>query len=188
MIFVRSERSGQRVLTSLTVWLEKHLKLRVNATQSGVNEPGDGKFLGFQLDAEGHTKPAATSLDRFKDKVRDCWNARRAQRLPERIAAWQRYGRGGWNYFRISDDQREVRRTEGGIRRHLRQFFWQRWHNRRGRANALRRLGAKGRQQKLASSAVGAWRLARSPTLHTVLNNARLRRWGLYVPSDLAAT
>lgn len=188
VIFVRSPRSGQRVLASLTVWLEKHLKLRVNATKSGVNRPGNGKFLGFQIDAEGHTKPAATSLERFKDRVRDFWNARRAQALPERIAAWQHYVRGWWNYFRISDDHKEVRRTEGWIRRHMRKFFWQRWHNRRGRANALRRLGAKGRQRRLASSSVGAWRLARSPTLHTVLNNARLRRWGLYVPSDFAAT
>ena len=188
VIFVNSERSGQRVLASLTGWLEKHLKLRVNATKSGVNRPGNGKFLGFHLDAEGHTKPAATSLERFKAKVRDFWNARRSQPLPERIAAWQRYVRGWWNYFRISDDDSDIRRKEGWIRRHMRKFFWQRWHNRRGRANALRRLGAKGRQQKLASSAVGAWRLARSPTLHTVLNNARLRRWGLYVPSDLAAT
>ena len=185
VIFVSSERSGQRVLASLTGWLEQHLKLRVNATKSGVNKPGEGKFLGFQLDAEGHTKPTATSLERFKAKVRDFWNARRAQPLPERITAWQRYVR---NYFRISDDDSDIRRKEGWIRRHLRKFFWQRWHNRRGRANALRRLGAKGRQQQLASSAVGAWRLARSPTLHTVLNNARLRRWGLYVPSDLAAT
>ena len=66
-IFVNSERSGQRVLASLSGWLEQHLKLRVNATKSGVNIPGNGKFLGFHLDAEGHTKPAATSLDRFKD-------------------------------------------------------------------------------------------------------------------------
>jgi group II intron reverse transcriptase/maturase len=187
VIFVNSERSGQRVLASLTEWLEHHLKLRVNATKSGVNGPGNGKFLGFQFNAEGHTKPTAKSLERFKAQVRDFWNARRAQPLPKRIAAWQRYMRGWWNYFRISDHHKEVRRTEGWIRRHMRKFFWQRWHNRRGRANALRRLGAKGRQQQLASSTVGAWRLARSPTLHTVLNNARLQRWGLYVPSDLAA-
>ncbi|MFO1429672.1 MAG: hypothetical protein U1F76_11475 [Candidatus Competibacteraceae bacterium] len=90
VIFVRSERSGQRVLTSLTTWLEKYLKLRINATKSGVNGPGTGKFLGFHFDAEGHTKPTATSLDRFKAKVRDFWNARRAQPLPQRITAWQR--------------------------------------------------------------------------------------------------
>jgi len=188
VIFVSSERSGQRVLASLTTWLKEHLKLRINTTKSGVREPGEGKFLGFQLDAEGHIKPSTTSLERFKSQVRDFWNARRAQPLSERIAGWQHYVRGWWNYFRLSDHRKDIWKTEGWIRRHRRKFFWQRWHNRRGRANALRRLGAKGRQQQLASSTVGAWRLARCPTLHTVLNNARLRRWGLYVPSDLAAT
>lgn len=187
VIFVKSERSGQRVLASLTGWLEKRLKLRVNATKSGVNAPGEGKFLGFQLEAEGHIKPTARSMERFKAKVRDLWNARRAPPLPERITAWQRYVRGWWNYFRISDRTGDMRKMEGWIRRHMRKFFWQRWHNRRGRANALRRLGAKGRQRQAASSTVGVWRTARCPTLQTVLNNARLRRWGLYVPSDLAA-
>lgn len=187
VIFVTSERSGQRVLESLTRWLGKRLKLRVNATKSGVNRPGDGKFLGFQLEAEGSIKPAAASLERFTAKGRDFWNARRPQPLPERIAAWQRYVRGWWNDFRISDRTGDIRSMEGWTRRHMRKFFWQRWHNRRGRANALRRLGAKGRQLRTASSTVGAWRLARCATLHTVLNNARLRRWGLYVPSDLAA-
>ena len=188
VILVSRERSGQRVLASLTTGREKPRKLRVNATKNGVNGPGDGKWLGFQRDAEGHTKPTATSLERFKAKVRDFGNARRAQPLPERLAAWPRSGRGGWNYFRLSDQDGDIRRTDGWIRRHRRQCFWQRGHNRLGRANARRRLGAKGRQPQLASRAVGAWRLARRPILHTVLNNARLRRWGLSVPSDLAAT
>jgi RNA-directed DNA polymerase len=69
----------------------------------------------------------------------------------------------------------------------MRKYFWQRWHNRKGRLNASRRLGARPYHQKQASGSVGTWRLARSPMLQTVLNNARLRRWGLYVTSDLAA-
>ena len=50
----------------------------------------------------------------------------------------------------------------------------------------LRRLRAKPYHLKQASGSVGDWRKARSPMLQTVLNNARLKRWGLYVPSDLA--
>jgi RNA-directed DNA polymerase len=188
MIFVGSERSGQRVLASLTEWIEKHLKLRVHTTKSGVRGPGEGQFLGFSFDAEGRSAPAPASLERFKAKVRAFWNARTAQPLQERIEAWQRYVRGWWNYFRISDRQAALRQREGWIRRHMRKFFWQRWHNRRGRANALRRLGAQGRHRRLASSSVGAWRLARCPTLQMLLNKARLRRWGLYAPSDFAAT
>jgi len=65
---------------------------------------------------------------------------------------------------------------------------WQRWHNRRGRLKALRRLKAQPYHLTQASGSVGAWRKARSPMLQTVLDKARLRRWGLCIPSDLAAT
>lgn len=89
MLCVNSERRGQRVLASRTGWLD-HLQLRVNATQSGVTGPGNGKLLGFHVDAAGHPQPTATSRERCKATVRDCGNARQAQPLPERIAAWQR--------------------------------------------------------------------------------------------------
>jgi RNA-directed DNA polymerase len=65
---------------------------------------------------------------------------------------------------------------EGWICRHMRKYFWQCWHNLRGRSNALKRLKAKPYYLSQASGSVGTWRLARSPTLQTVLNNARLRQ------------
>ncbi|MEY3121468.1 MAG: group intron reverse transcriptase/maturase [Pseudomonadota bacterium] len=66
----------------------------------------------------------------------------------------------------------------------MRKYFWQRWHNRKGRRNALRRLDAKSYHLRQASNSVGAWRLARCPMLQTVLNKSRLKRWGPWVPSD----
>ncbi|MFI3136374.1 MAG: hypothetical protein QX197_06305, partial [Methylococcaceae bacterium] len=59
--------------------------------------------------------------------------------------------------------------------------------NKKGRLNALRRLGAKPHHLKLAGSTLGAWRIARSQTIHAVLSNATLRRYGLYAPSELSA-
>lgn len=55
------------------------------------------------------------------------------------------------------------------MRRHMRKYFWQRWHNRKGRQNALRRLDAKSYHLRQASNSVSAWRLARCPMLQTVL-------------------
>ena len=104
VLLVNSERSGQRVLASRTGWLAQPLKVRVNATKSGVHKPGGGTCLGFQRDAAGHTQPTAPGLARVKAKGRDCGNARRAHPLPARIAAWQRYGRRWWNYFRVVYD------------------------------------------------------------------------------------
>jgi len=186
VLFVGSERSGERILESLTTWIAKHLKLRVNVNKSGVGRPWDGKFLGFRITSDGRIGPAQASLDRLKAHVRRHWDAQTSVKLEERVRNWQRYIRGWWNYFSICQLWRSVKVLESWMRRHMRKYFWQRWHNRRGRMNALRRLNAKLYHQKQASGSVGAWRNARSPMLQTVLNNARLRRWGLWVPSDFA--
>ncbi|HEX9046211.1 MAG TPA: hypothetical protein VF988_04230, partial [Verrucomicrobiae bacterium] len=75
---------------------------------------------------------------------------------------------------------------EGWIRRHIRKCFWLRWHSVKGRLKALRRLGLRGRLLKVAYSSRGAWPLAATASLHTALNNARLRKHGFVMPSDLA--
>ena len=186
-IFVRSQRSGERILASLTVWIATHLHLRVNASKSGVDRPWNGQFLGFRINEDRQIAPAPRSIERLKEKVRGIWNARWSIALEARIHSWQRYIRGWWNYFRVCNQRRDIDRREGWMRRHMRKYFWQRWHNRKGRLNALRRLKAQPYHLHQASGSVGAWRKAHSPLLHTLLNNARLKRWGLYVPSDLAA-
>jgi len=186
VILVSSERSGERILESLTAWIAKRLKLRVNVNKSGVGRPWDGKFLGFRINSDGRIAAAEASLEKLKAHVREHWNAQGSIALEERVKRWQWYIRGWWNYFGICQQRRGIRALEGWIRRHMRKYFWQRWHNRKGRLNALRRLKAKSYHLKQASGSAGTWRLARSPMLQTVLNNARLRRWGLFVPSDFA--
>lgn len=186
-IFVGSQRSGERILKSLTAWIATHLHLRVNAQKSGVDRPWHGQFLGLRITEDRQIVPAPRSIERLKEQVRRLWNARWSIALAERIHSWQRYIRGWWNYFRVCDQRRDIDRWEGWMRRHMRKYFWQRWHNRKGRLNALRRLKAKPYHLHQASGSVGTWRKARSPMLQTILNNARLKRWGLYVPSDLAA-
>jgi len=186
VIFVSSERSGERILSSLTSWIEKHLKLRVNVNKSGVGHPWEGKFLGFRINSDGRVAPAKASIERFKDQVRSQWSAQESLKLEERIKRWQQYVRGWWNYYKICQQWHAMKKVESWTRRHMRKYFWQRWHNRRGRINALKRLNAKHYHLNQASGSVGTWRLARSPMLHTVLNNKRLRHWGLWVPSDFA--
>lgn len=184
VIYVSSERSGQRILASLTAWIAKHLKLRVNPNKSGTGRPWQGKFLGFRINSDGSIKLAQASLEKLKDQVRKSWNNQSRQALEERIDTWQQYIRGWTAYFGASIKYPLSRAMEGWIRRHMRKYFWQRWHNKRGRMNALKRLKAKSYHRHQTSVSVGAWRMARSPMLHTVLNNARLKRWGLWLPSD----
>jgi hypothetical protein len=175
-------------LESLTLWIEKHLKLRVNQQKSGIGRPCDGQFLGFRINEDAEIEIAPRSIERYKDNVRRLWNAQQSRTSKQLVKQWRQYCMGWWNYFKLAENLGNMRRWEGWTRRHMRKCFWLRWHNKKGRLNALRRLGATEQQLKTASKTNGAWRTARGSTLHRVLNNATLRRYGLFAPSELAAT
>jgi group II intron reverse transcriptase/maturase len=186
-IYVSSRRSAERVLASLTTWIEKHLRLEVNATKSGTGRPWERKFLGFRINPEGKIEAAPTSVERFKTKVRELWRSCQSQTSEKLRDIWRAYVRGWWGYYRLAEDRRSIYRLEGWIRRHIRSCFWQRWHDWRGRLRKLRQLGLSGRLLKVAHSSKGAWRIAASPSLQTALSNVVLRRHGFWMPSDLAS-
>ena len=187
-IYVNSQRAAERVLSSITEWMAKHLRLEVNATKSGTGRPWERKFLGFRINPQGKIEIAPTSVERFKTKVRELWRSCQSQTSEELRDNWRAYVRGWWGYFRLAEERRSIFGLEGWIRRHIRSCFWQRWHDWRGRKRHLRRLGLRGCLLKVAHSSKGAWPIARSPSLQTALSNSVLRRYGFSMPSDLAAT
>lgn len=187
-IYVSSQRSAERVLESITAWIKQHLKLEVNATKSGAGRPWERKFLGFRINPKGAIEAAPQSVERFKDKVRELWRSCQSQTSEELRKNWQAYVRGWWGYYQLAEDRRNIFRLEGWIRRHIRCCFWQRWHHWRGRLRNLRQLGLKGYQLKVAHSSKGAWGLAAGASLQKALNNKTLKRYGFWMPSDLAAT
>ena len=99
------------------------------------------------------------------------------------LRAWQRYLRGWVEYFRLSERWWDWEDLEGWIRRHIRKWFWIRWHNWRGRRNAFQRLGVRGPGLRVAHSSKGAWPVSRA--LNWVLKKQWLREKGFWVPSDL---
>lgn len=185
VIYVGSQRSAERVYKSIVKWLEKHLKLPVNLDKSGTGRTGEQQFLGYRINEEGKLKIDEKRLERHKVKVRELWNARQSLTSKELVKQWHLYLRGWCNYFQLTETPWQLRKIGGWTRRHMRKCFWLRWHNRKGRYKALKRLGAKGEALKLASSSRGAWRIASSPTMHHVMNNKRLRQYGLFVAGDL---
>ena len=186
-IYVGSERSAKRVLESLNAWIAKHLKLSVNQDKSGTGRPWERQFLSFQITEDGEIAIAPKAIQSYKDEVRRLWNAEQNLTSKQLVKQWQEYCVGWWNYFKLAGNRFNIECLAGWTRRHMRKCFWLRWHNKKGRLNALRRLGAKPHHLKLAGSTRGAWRIARSQTIHAVLSNATLRRYGLYAPSELSA-
>src|SRR5437667_7582806 len=78
-IYVGSQAAAERVLESVRGWIEKHLRLEVNATKSGVGRTWERKFLGFRLNREQQIEAAPESLARFKTKVREMWRSCQSQ-------------------------------------------------------------------------------------------------------------
>lgn len=187
-VYVRSQRAAERVLASLSAFLEQELRLEVNVKKSGVGRPWERKFLGFRINPNGQIEVAPQSVERFKDRVRERWRSCQSLSSQELRDRWRAYVRGWWGYFRLAQERSNIYAEEGWIRRHIRKCFWQRWHDWRGRLRKLRQLGLKGRLLKVAHSSKGAWRIAASPSLQTALSNARLHKYGFDVPSTLAAT
>ena len=187
-IYVSSPRAAERVLEGITAWVRKHLRLEVNANKSGVGRPWERKFLGFTINPKGQIEVASKSVERFEQKVRELWRSCQSLSSNELRDRWCAYVRGWWAYYGLAEDRRNVFGLEGWIRRHMRNCFWQRWHDWRGRLRKLRHLGLSGRPLTVAHSGRGAWRIAASPSLQTALSNAVLRRWGFVLPSELTAT
>jgi len=186
-IYVGSRRAAERVLGSVTGWTKQHLRLEVNADKSGVGRPWERKFLGFRINPEGKIEAAPPSVERLKARVRELWRSCQSLTSEKLRDRWCAYIRGWWAYYGLAEERRNIFEVESWIRRHIRACFWQRWHSVAGRLRHLKQLGARGRMLKVAFSSKGAWPIARTGTLHTVLSNPTLQRFGFLMPSDLAA-
>jgi group II intron reverse transcriptase/maturase len=186
-IYVGSQAAADRTLASVQDWIEKHLRLQVNAAKSGTGRAWERKFLGFRLDRQLRIGIAPESLARFKAKIRELWNARRSRTSKQLRDESNAYLRGWWGYFRLAEVWRPVRELEGWIRRHIRKCFWLRWHDRRGRLRRLRSLGITGRALDAAGTSRGAWAVSKEIVLQHALSNKVLRRFGFLFPSDFAA-
>ena len=185
-IYVGSPAAADRALSSVQAWIEKHLRLKVNAAKSGTGRVWERKFLGFRLDRKKRIGIAPESVERFKTRVREMWDGRRNRTSNQLRDEWNRYARGWWGYFRLAGARKPVEELEKWVRRHIRKCFWLRWHGRPGRLRNLRRLGITEPALGVASSRRGAWRVAAQPELHRALSNSVLRRYGFLFPLDLA--
>jgi group II intron reverse transcriptase/maturase len=186
MIFVESERSAERVLESIVSWIEKHLKLKVNASKSGTGRPWERAFLGYLIDEEGNNHLSGRTVKRYRKRVRECWSARQGLTSRGLVEQWRKYLFGWFGYFRLAVES-DFTVLSQWTRRHMRKCFWQRWHSRRGRMAQLSRLGVSKRGLARVSFHDGAWKAARHPAMHQALSNQCLRRYGLVTAQDLAS-
>jgi len=182
-IYVRSKRAGERVLASMTRFLEDRLKLRVNQEKSAVDRPWKRSFLGYTLcnrTRNVRLKVAGKPIQRLKANVKALFRSGRGRSLKTTIVALTPKLRGWVNYFRHAGVKGIFEELDGWIRRHLRKILWRQWKRPRPRAKRLVQLGlSEARAWKSATNGRGPWWNAGASHLNQALPKKRFDRLGL---------
>lgn len=185
-IYVQSPRAAERVKESVSRFIEKKLKLRINEEKSAASRPHKRKFLGFSFTAgkEPRRRIAPESIKRFKAKIRQITRRKRSGKFKEIIQQLNVYIRGWLSYFGYCETRSVLRTLEGWIRGRLRSVIWKRWQQGKKRfAHLKKRLIQRGVRGKLAaqiaSSGKGAWRISHCQALQQAFPVKYFRELGL---------
>jgi RNA-directed DNA polymerase len=179
-IYVRTKVAGQRVMASVTRFLEEKLRLRVNREKSAVAYVGKRKFLGYRLLSGGRLTVAPKSWKRLKERVRAI--TRRNRGVPaERVISELNSFLMGWvTYFRLAECKKQLEGMDKWVRHKVRCY---RLKQLKRRSTMIGYFTARGVSRDLAvttaSSGKGWWRLASSPAVNWAMNNTRLAEAGL---------
>jgi RNA-directed DNA polymerase len=181
-IYVRSQRAGERVMKSVSQFITRKLKLKVNEQKSAVSRPSKRKFLGFSFiwRRELRRRIAPKAITRFKQRVRELTRRTRGVKVETMVAQLSRYLRGWRGYFGFCQTPWVLRSLESWLRRRLRAVVWKQWKRGKVRFAELRKRGvSKDLAARTVGSAHGPWRLSNSPALNVALPNAHFASLGL---------
>jgi len=173
-IYVRSQAAGERVLGSVTKFLERKLKLEVNAQKSAVAPVNERQFLGHRLMLDGNLTVAPKSLQRAKDRIRQITRRNRGSSFERVLGAVNSFTTGWVTYFRHARCSGLLRHLEGWIRRKLRCYRLKQCKRARTIAKFLQGLGVSwNRSWTTAACGKGWWRMSGTPSAHHGMSN----RW-----------
>jgi RNA-directed DNA polymerase len=171
------------VLKSLTTFLERRLRLKVNAEKSAVARPWARKFLGYSFTSqrEARLKVALASVQRLKEKLREIFRRGRGRNLSRLIEEELTPLLRGWlNYFRLAEVKGIFEELDSWIRRKLRNLIWRKWKRPFTRAKGLMQRGlAKGQALKSAMNGRGPWWNAGAAHMHAAFPKSYFDRCGL---------
>lgn len=189
IIVVKSEKAANRVMESVTKFIEKKLGLKVNVTKSKVTRPRNIKYLGFGFYTNNNgtwrPKPHIKSIQKFKRTLKQLTKRNVSISLDNRIVRINQVIRGWINYFKICDMKRHMRDIGEHLRRRIRMIIWKQWKTCKHRIICLKKLGiSENEAKKLAYSRKSYWNNSMTPVLNTAISNKRLKQKGLVFPLD----
>ena len=182
-IYVRSERAGKRVMSTIEAFLWKRLRLKVNRQKSAVARPQVRQFLGFSFTSNRwlKIKPADKSIRKAKHRIKRITRRSRGVSLAQVVKELNVYLRGWLGYFRLTETPTTFRDLDSWIRRRLRCYVLKQWiKSSHTRYRRLRSLGVNPQGAcAVAASRKGPWALSNAKPLKVALSNRYFAKNGL---------
>ena len=182
VIFTKSRKSANRVMESITKFIENKLKLKVNRTKSKVDRPWKIKYLGFsfyQTKGKMEIRIHPKSIVKFKNKIREITSRSNAMGMKTRYLKLKQVIVGWVNYFKIANMRETVQRLDEWTRRRIRMCYWKQWKKYKTKHDNLVKLGIDNNKAwEFAYTRKSYWRISNSPILSVSLNNKTLEKLG----------
>jgi RNA-directed DNA polymerase len=192
-VYVRSERAGRRVRASLTEFIQRRLRLKVNEAKSAVARPDERHFLGFRLRLDPHTGVVEVLLSQrtkrnAMERVRQLTPRNWGRSLDACIAQINAWVRGWHGFFGIASasEMQMMRKIDAHIRRRLRAIILRHWKRRRTIAKRLVALGVNRRAawHQVYQGRRSWWALSHAHAVDQGLRNAYFAKRGLMFVVD----
>src|SRR6266850_3203390 len=187
-VYLQSRSAGERVMKSISRFLERRLRLQVNVAKSAVARPWERKFLGYTMTwhREPRLKVADNSVRRLKMKLREILRRGRGRNIGRQIEEELTPLLRGWmNYFRLAEVKGILDELDGWIRRKLRSVIWRQWKRTFARAKGLMKRGLdKERAWQSATNGRGPWWNAGASHMHAAFPKSYFDRCELLSLQD----
>lgn len=119
-IYVQSKAAAERVMKSISQFIEVRLKLKVNADKTAADHVYKRQFLSFRIDREGQIAISKDAISKFKDKIRKLTKRNRGRSLNSIIQELNSFIKGWFQYFKMGEYPTCLKGLDGWIRRRLR--------------------------------------------------------------------
>lgn len=181
IVFLGSELSAERVMKSLTTFIEDRMRLKINKDKSRIVLPHELNFLGYNIYSSGDLGLSKESERRFKRRLKHLTRRNRGISFEHMIKELNPILRGWLNYFKFAKMKSRLRNLEGWLRRRLRCYRLKQCKRALGIAKFLTKLGVPwNRSWTTAGSSKGWHRLSMTHAAHEGMNLEWFRKIGLY--------
>jgi len=179
IILVKSRRAAYRVMESISRFLEKVLKVKVNRDKSKEVKAEEACFLGLTFTRK-RLNVSEKSLTRFKAELRRLTGRSWGVSMDYRYYKIRIYLHGWMNYFGIAMKYNDVVELDHWFRRRIRMCYWKQWRRIKTRIRELMKLGASKVQAICTGmSRKGYWHLSKTLSTNCGLSNKHLEKQGL---------